>query len=108
MQTALRAFPRFCHHRQYLGNDLSNAVPNVHRRRLASVPKDWGPVVLACAPVAYGLTPEQTADAEAYAQTLQDKLVKLIEAASADLRPARLAYGEGKATFAINRRVRRM
>ncbi len=66
-----------------------------------------GPVVLASAPVAYGLTPEQTADAEAYAQTLQDKLVKLIEAASDDLRPARLAYGEGKATFAINRRAKR-
>ena len=39
MQTALRAFLRFCHHRQYLGTDLSNAVPSVHRRRLASVPK---------------------------------------------------------------------
>jgi neutral ceramidase len=66
-----------------------------------------GPVVLACAPVAYGLTSEQYADAEAYARTLQDKLVKLIEAASADLRPARLAYGEDKATFAINRRAGR-
>ena len=66
-----------------------------------------GPVVLACAPVAYGLTPEQYADAEAYAQTLQDKLVELIEAASADLRPAKLAYGEGKATFAVNRRAKR-
>ena len=36
-----------------------------------------------------------------------EQLVKLIEAASADSRPARLAYGEGKATFAINRRAGR-
>jgi hypothetical protein len=66
-----------------------------------------GPVVLACAPVAYGLTPEQQAAAEAYAQTLRDRLVKLIETASADLQPAQLAYGEDKATFAINRRAKR-
>ena len=66
-----------------------------------------GPVVLACAPVAYGLTSEQRADAEAYARTLQGKLVELIGAAVADLRPARLAFGEGQATFAINRRTQR-
>ncbi len=66
-----------------------------------------GPVVPECAPVAYGLTSEQHSDAEAYARTLQDGLVKVIEAASADLQPAQLAYGEGEATFAINRRAKR-
>jgi len=39
MLTSLRAFLRFCHHRQYLATDLSAAAPSVHRRRLASVPK---------------------------------------------------------------------
>ena len=66
-----------------------------------------GPVVIACAPVAYGLTPEQSADAEAYAGTLRDKLVKLIEAACAAMQPAELSYGVGEATFAINRRTKR-
>lgn len=65
-----------------------------------------GPVVVACAPVAYGLTPEQMADAEAYAKTLQDKLARLIEAACKNLQPAELAFGVGKATFAINRRTK--
>lgn len=39
MQTSLRAFLRFCHHRRYLPTDLSAAVPGTHCRRLASVPK---------------------------------------------------------------------
>jgi len=66
-----------------------------------------GPVVLADKPVTYCLTAEQLTDALAYAQTLQDKLVKLIETAVASMRPAELAYGAGAATFAINRRARR-
>jgi len=66
-----------------------------------------GPVITNCAPVAYGLTPEQLADSADYAKALQGKLVKLIETAAAKLQPAQLAYGEGQATFAINRRAKR-
>jgi len=39
MQFSLRAFLRFCHHQEYISTDLAAAVPTVHKRRLATVPK---------------------------------------------------------------------
>ena len=67
-----------------------------------------GPVVRVNdgALVTYGLDARQQAAVNEYTHTLEDKLVGLIVQASATLRPARLAYGEGKATFAKNRRTR--
>ena len=56
--------------------------------------------------VTYPLNAQQQADVNAYTQTLEDKLVKLIEEACGKLRPAKLAYGKGEATFAGNRRKR--
>jgi len=56
--------------------------------------------------VTYGLNAEQQAAVNRYTQTLEDKLVKLIEEASKRLRPGKLAYGEGEVTFAKNRRER--
>ena len=56
--------------------------------------------------VTYGLNAEQEADVRAYTKTLEDNLVKLIEDACGKMQPAELAYGEGKATFASNRRKR--
>lgn len=63
-----------------------------------------GPVIGGCAPVAYDLDAAQTEIVEKYRQTLIDKVAGVIQKASAALTPAELAYGEGKATFAINRR----
>ena len=39
MQLALRTFLRFARHRRYLPTDLCPAVPTVHQRRLAELPK---------------------------------------------------------------------
>ncbi len=67
-----------------------------------------GPVVRVNdgALVTYGLNAEQQAAVNEYTQTLEGKLVKLIEEASGTLRPGKLAFGEGEATFARNRRER--
>jgi len=56
--------------------------------------------------VTYPLSDQHQADVRAYTQTLEDKLVKLIENACEKMRPAELAYGEGGVTFAANRRTR--
>jgi len=67
-----------------------------------------GPVVAGVTPLVYDLTPEQQAAVDDYAKALADKLVTLAETAIKDLRPARLAFGEGKATFGANRRATRL
>ena len=56
--------------------------------------------------VTYPMNAQQQADVNAYTQTVRDKLVKLVEEACANVRPAELAYGEGEAAFASNRRKR--
>lgn len=56
--------------------------------------------------VTYPLNAQQRADVNAYTRTLEEKLVRLIEEACGTMRPAELAFGEGKATFAANRRER--
>ena len=68
-----------------------------------------GPVVHATdgAMVTYGLDDQQRAAVNAYTRKLEDKLVELIAEACGRMGPAKLAYGEGKATFAINRRTLR-
>jgi len=66
-----------------------------------------GPVVRSVAKVAYHLDAKNEEGVRAYAKTLEDKLVALIEQACAALQPAKLAFGEGKATFAMNRRSKR-
>ena len=67
-----------------------------------------GPVVAGVTPLVYDLTLEQQAAVDGYTRTLADKLVLLIDRAVKDLRPARLAFGEGKATFGANRRAMRV
>ena len=80
----------------------------IKRRRLilAASHTHYGPVVRVSdgALVTYGLNAQQQVDVNTYAQTLEDKLVKVIEEAHASMRPARLAYGQGEATFGRNRR----
>ncbi len=51
------------------------------------------------------LPPAEAARIAAYTATLREKLIKLAEAALADRRPARLAWSEGRADFAVQRRV---
>jgi ABC-type amino acid transport substrate-binding protein len=63
-----------------------------------------GPVVAGCAELAYEFDEQQATAVSKYRRTLEDKLVQVIEQAAAKLQPADLAYFEGKAGFAINRR----
>lgn len=67
-----------------------------------------GPVVAGVTPLVYGLDAQQQAAVDAYARTLEDRLVEVIEAAAKDLRPAALGFGEGQCGFAANRRAQRV
>jgi len=99
-----------------LTREISDAVAARLRRRtgiqrerivLNASHTHGGPVIVgAGTPVTYALNREQQAAAKTYAQTLEDKLVKLIEEACGRMTPATLDYGEGEATFASNRRTR--
>ena len=50
-------------------------------------------------------TAEEREHIERYSQWLQNRLVEVVGAALADLKPALFEYGSGRATFAMNRRV---
>ena len=63
-----------------------------------------GPVIGGGAKVTYGLSDELQAATEEYTRLLQDKLVAVVQEAAKSMRPANLAFGQGKATLAINRR----
>jgi hypothetical protein len=99
------------------GRELPDAVgSHVHRRTgiererivINASHTHCGPVVRVTdgALVTYGLDAQQQADVNAYGKALEDKLVRLIEEACSTMRAAELAYGEGKATFGMNRRKR--
>ncbi len=63
-----------------------------------------GPVVLGCADIAHHMEEADIAVAAEYRQKLEDNVVRLIEEACKAIQPAELAYAEGEATFAMNRR----
>ncbi len=63
-----------------------------------------GPVILGCADIAHHVTEEDIAVAAVYRQTLEDKVVDVIAQACKAVQPAKLAFGQGHATFAKNRR----
>ncbi len=67
-----------------------------------------GPVVAGVTPLVYDLDAQQQAAVAAYAQTLEDGLVAVIEAAAKDLRPGKLLFSEGQCGFAANRRAQRI
>jgi hypothetical protein len=48
--------------------------------------------------------PQQRERIEAYTAALQNKILQIVEAALADLKPAELSWASGTATFAVNRR----
>ena len=68
-----------------------------------------GPVTHAGAGaiVSYDLDGGQTAAVNAYTQVLEEKLVDLISRACRHMVAAELAFGQGEATFAMNRRALR-
>ncbi|HVX67157.1 MAG TPA: neutral/alkaline non-lysosomal ceramidase N-terminal domain-containing protein [Bryobacteraceae bacterium] len=63
-----------------------------------------GPALRGNLSVMWDLTPEQSAAIDEYSSKLADALVNVVGAALGDLKPARLAFGQGTAGFAANRR----
>ena len=53
----------------------------------------------------YPMKPEDLALTKAYTEELWDKLARVAAEAIADLRPARLRWGHGRADFVVNRRA---
>jgi len=67
-----------------------------------------GPVLAGFeAQITYPMTPEQYAATERYTAWLESQVVALVAEAIARLAPAELAYGLGRAGFAVNRRNNR-
>ena len=63
-----------------------------------------GPVVRRNLNVMYFLEEKQQKLIDDYAKTLKKKLIKVVEMALKDIKPAKVSWGNGKATFAVNRR----
>jgi len=63
-----------------------------------------GPVVMHVLPTMFELAPEDLLVAEDYARKLSEDLFTVIGAALSHLSPVEIAYGEGQAHFAVNRR----
>jgi hypothetical protein len=63
-----------------------------------------GPVVRSNLNVMYDLDKTHQRYVAEYAKALHENLLKVVGEALADLRPAKLAWGTGQATFAVNRR----
>jgi hypothetical protein len=63
-----------------------------------------GPVVRGNLDAMYGLDEQQTRLIHDYAETLRARLVDVVRQAVEDLRPARLGWAVGHASFAVNRR----
>ena len=54
--------------------------------------------------LSYNIEPEQLGPIKRYTEMLRGRMVEIVVAALADLRPARLSWGTGVASFAMNRR----
>ena len=99
-----------------LNRDVCDAVAR-RAKELVGVPRErilfnsshthCGPVVSTLTDLIYPVNAQQRADLAEYTAALEDKLVRVIQEACGNLRPANLAYGEGKATFGANRRTLR-
>lgn len=79
-----RARVVFCSTHTHSGPDLAGQLSNIFAKPLSE---------------------KESAAAQRYAEQLDAKILSAVETAINDLKPAKLAYGMGAATFASNRRV---
>ncbi len=83
--------------------------PGLTRERIAvcATHQHTGPAIAGTIPFMFSrdLPAEENARIERYAARLQEKLIEVALAALADRRPARLAWAQGTAEFAVNRRL---
>jgi hypothetical protein len=92
---------------------LSEAVAEAVRRRIG-LPRErllltvshthCGPVLRDGLADMYLMPPEEAVKIDPYTEQVKGWMIDAILRAVGDLRPARLSYGQGKATFAVNRR----
>lgn len=92
-----------------LSSEVCRELERLHRLprsaiALATSHTHTGPVVGKNLAPMYGLDAGQQRLVDAYADELAQKLVAVVGYALKDLKPARLAWGTGRATFAVNRR----
>ena len=64
-----------------------------------------GPAIWPRIHVSFDLNPQDTESAHQYALKLMGQLVQIVGESLSNLSPAELAYGEGEAGFAVNRRI---
>lgn len=83
--------------------------PGLTRERIAvcATHQHTGPAIAGTIPFMFSrdLPAEENARIERYAARLREKLIEVALAALADRRPARLAWAQGTAEFAVNRRL---
>lgn len=81
----------------------------ISRERIAvcATHQHTGPAIAGTIPFMFSraLPAEETARIERYTAMLQQKLIEVALAALADRKPARLSWAQGKAEFAVNRRL---
>jgi len=63
-----------------------------------------GPILGIRYQLCWDLTPEQTKTVDAYSEILRRRVVEMVAAALADLKPANLSWATGIASFVMNRR----
>lgn len=96
-----------------LPRDVSEAVAQEIQRQ-TGLPRDrlmftsshthYGPVIRGNLMDMFDLSSEHRGRIESYVKELKVRLAKVVADAIADLKPAQLAVGQGKARFAVNRR----
>ena len=83
--------------------------PGLTRERIAvcATHQHTGPAIAGTIPFMFSrdLPAEENSRIERYAARLQEKLIEVALAALADRRPAQLAWAQGTAEFAVNRRL---
>ena len=96
-----------------LSDAVASAVrlkhPGITRDRIAvcATHQHNGPAIAGTIPFMFSrdLPPDVTGRLDKFAALLQDKMIAVALAALADRRPARLSWAEGRAEFAVNRRL---
>ncbi len=76
-----------------------------HEILLTSSHTHTGPVIRESLVDMYDLPPEQAAVVSRYTAQLEEKVISLVETTLKSLAPAKLAFAQGEASFAANRRV---
>lgn len=96
---------------RHVGDEVARRLEPAGIRReqiaVSATHTHTGPMLSGNLPFIFGapIPPDHQAASDRYTKQLIDKLERVARAALADRRPARLSWGQGRASFASNRRV---